>query len=80
MQIVSLDNLQEMPESVSLESACTFLQARRRVVESGPAEVCGECRRHKRGREREGISSSRNGGFGDLSRENVWIIDACKCV
>ena len=47
------------------------VQGRRRVFKSGPAEEDIECRRHERGRAREGdYSPSRKGGLGGLPREN----------
>ena len=40
-------------------------QGRRRLLKSGPAEEAIECRRHDRGRAREGeYSHSRKGGLG----------------
>ena len=56
---------------VFLNNVFLSLQGRRRVFKSGPAEEDIECRRHERGRAREGdYSPSRKGGLGGLPREN----------
>ena len=50
-----------------------FTQTRRRVVESGPAEVSGECRRHERGEStRGGISPSHKEGGRGVSPEKIF--------
>ena len=50
-------------------------QGRRRVFKSGPAEKIIACRRHERGRAREGDSPSRYG----VSPEKILIFLALLC-
>ena len=47
-------------------------QGRRRVLKSGPAEEIIECRRHERGRAREGDPSPLS--LGGLPRENFEFL------
>ena len=58
-------------QSIHLSKELAAFQARHEVVESGPADVSGKCRRHERGwggeSTRGGISPSCKGGFGESS-------------